>query len=210
MDPCKYQIICTDLINFFEKKNSGSGSCKIVSDTSAFITIWNTKNEDFKKKFESLINCQSRNNIKLPSDLTANNTLWIEMLKSGGHRGFGKFFLDIFKRHALAYDYKYVFLYPSKMLGRRADQEGLIKYYESIGFHKLNSCDYWGFNPETFTEELSTINKGDGYAPYHLLIAYIEELKTEDDVFDIIPIQYEKKYLKYKNKYLELRKNTIN
>ena len=201
------EILCK-LNDFFNKK-SDKGSCELKDNSAAFISIWNNRNENFSYKIKSFFDCFERNKMKKPDDMTTDNTLWIEILKNGGQKGFGKKFLDIFKMKALENKYKYVFLYPSKEFGGRSDQEGLIKYYESVGFKRLNSCDYYGMNEQTFeTEKMGTINKSDGNAQYHLLFTEIANLNTRIEHLDEVPIDYQQKYLKYKNKYLELRKKT--
>ena len=201
------EILCK-LNDFFNKK-SDKGSCELKDNSAAFISIWNNKNEDFSYKIKSFFDCFERNKMKKPLDMTAENTLWIEVLKNGNQKGFGKKFLDIFKMKALENKYKYVFLYPSKGFGGRGDQEGLIKYYESVGFKRLNSCDYYGFDLNTQqTRYLGKENKSDDSAPYHLLFTEIANLNTYNPNLDVVKVDYRQKYLKYKNKYLELRKKT--
>ncbi len=200
------EILCK-LNDFFNKK-SNTGSCEIRNNSAAFMSIWHKNNENFSDKIKSFFDCFEKNKMKKPDDMTEDNTLWIEVLKNGGQKGFGKKFLDIFKTKALENNYKYVFLYPSKEFGGRSDQEGLIKYYQSVGFRRLNSCDYYGFDPTTYplSRNFGPENKSDGDAPYHLLYTEIANLNTSNPRLDAVPIDYQQKYLKYKNKYLELRK----
>jgi len=200
-------IDCT-LNGLFNLTNS-SGSCKLTTTSGAFISIWNRLADDFEYKFKSLTACFARNGIVVPADLTRENTLWIELLKNGGVKGIGKKFLDIFKHKALENGYKYVFLYPSKNLGASKDQDRLIGYYESVGFHKLSSCDFWDDNPLMTRKIITgTINKYDLYAPFHLMLAKIEDLNTESSAFESTVVNYRNKYLKYKAKYLELKATT--
>jgi hypothetical protein len=203
-------IDCT-LNDFFSlSKREGLGSCKLTTNTAAFISIWNKYNESFRHKFLSLEGCFKRNGKIIPEDLNQDNTIWIETLKNGGAKGVGKKFLDIFKIKALEHGYKYVFLYPSASLGGLAgDQDRLIGYYEDIGFKKMELCDFWGYN-DTFTGMINKgpINDTDYGAPYHLMFAEISELNTTNSAFDSYVINYREKYLKYKAKYLELKKST--
>jgi hypothetical protein len=201
-------IVCK-LNEFFDRVNGtqSTGSCEIQNNTAAFIQIWNKKNDEFEYKYKSITDCFATNKLRQPEDMTQDNTLWIEILKNGNEKGFGKKFLDIFRTQALEHNYKYVFLYPSKTLGGIFDQEKLIKYYESVGFTRLQSCDYYGLDETFKIKNLGKINKYDGDAPYHLMFAEITNLKTSNPILDKkVNIVYQQKYLKYKNKYLELSK----
>jgi hypothetical protein len=209
-------IVCK-LNEFFNKRQS-TGSCEIANNRAAFITMWNHTNPEFTYKYKSITDCFAKHKLIQPADMTIYNTLWIELLKNGNEKGFGKKFLDIFKTKALEHKYKYVFLYPAKTLGGNRnvvnpdelvvyDQDKLIGYYQSVGFTKLASCDYWGYN-DTFTQivNLGQKNKYDADADNHLMFAEIANLNTSIPLLDGVNIIYQQKYLKYKNKYLELRK----
>ena len=142
----------------------------------------------------------------MPVDLSKDNTLWIELLKNGGIKGIGKKFLDVFKHKALENRYKYVFLYPSKGLGATGDQEKLMAYYVSLGFEKLLSCDFWDYNDDYSKKIIKGVtNTYDSGAPFNLMIAEIEKLKTDNPAFESFVVNYKNKYLKYKAKYLELK-----
>jgi hypothetical protein len=196
------------LNDFFNKdKRHGSGSCELSTDSASFIAIWNEYNIDFESKFKSLEPCFKKNGKTVPSDLRRNNTIWIDLLQNKATKGLGKKFLDILKTKALENGYKYVFLYPSKTLGGTGDQDKLISYYESVGFEKLDSCFSWLYGSSGRLEYINRYTYDDN-APYHLMFCEIRNLNTSIPIFDSAVINYMEKYLKYKNKYLELKKTT--
>jgi hypothetical protein len=207
-----YEIECK--LNDFLNKRTGLGKCTLKSNTGAFIELYNSRRDIFPYKLRSLRDCFISNRKTIPADLTPENTLWVELLKNGTIesrvKGIGKKFLDIIKTQALRTGYKYIFLYPSKLLGGQgANQDRLIEYYVSVGFEKLNSCNHWDMDWSTERiKNFGPINHDDGEAPYHLMFAKIEDLDTDSPDFASAVIDYKTKYLKYKAKYLEL-KNSI-
>jgi hypothetical protein len=151
----------------------------------------------------------------MPNDISERNTFWIETLQNtSGLKGFGKKLVDVVKNFALTYhpSYKYVFLYPSDGFGRNearpfANQADLItKVYEPWGFRQIRNCDYIEKGQSKGRD-----NKFDNHAPYTLMFAEIRALNTEAREYANYPIisrggdPYYQKYLKYKNKYIELK-----
>lgn len=121
---------------------------------------------------------------------------------NGDIKGMGKKLIESVIEKSKEHGYKYVFLYPSKSLGGTGNQDNLIKYYISLGFIKLESCVI-----DDGEGVIAGINTFDGNAPYHLMFAKIDSLKLDSSM--TVKLNYFKKYLKYKSKYLELQKNLL-
>ena len=135
--------------------------------------------------------------------MTINNTIWMETFQNqSGIKGLGKKMLDVIKNKAIENNIKYIFLYPSKNLGGKDDQDGLISLYEKYGFIKLSNCLFTFPGVITFAQNIRT-NMFDTDAPYHLMFAEISKLNTSSGI--VLNVNYKEKYLKYKQKYMELK-----
>ena len=205
-------------INDFLDKRKDKAQCTNMNESYSFIIIYNYLHDDFNKYFTSLKDCLEYNKITIPVDLTKENTLYLEQFVSKTPiKGFGKKLFSLIIEKAKIKGFKYIFCYPSNSLGGdKSNQDNLInKVYIPLGFIKLSSCIYQGYDMYT-GEEMQFIeakmknirvNQFDNNAPYHLMFAKIEDLKLETDIkVDVI---YRKKYLKYKNKYLALKNNKL-
>lgn len=205
-------------IEAFLRKEKGRGNCKLVGATGTFIEVHNSQNVSFNDHFQSLRECLAKNGV-VPVDLRQDNTLWLEMYtNANGGSGFGKKLLIPLIQKAIASDYKYIFAYPSSSLGGdKANQDLLInRVYIPLGFRLLKSCIFVGFdaqfNQMTFEQarraDIRT-NAFDNGAPYHLVFAKLTDLNLDKVVGKDIQVIYRKKYLKYKAKYLALKKFKI-
>jgi hypothetical protein len=192
------------IINNFFLKTETQGTCNLKDSVGTYITFYRKGSDLFDEHFPSLLECLKHNQIEQPTDMNDENTIWLEFFsnKEGG-KGFGRKFMDIIKQKALNNNFKYIFLYPSNTLSGNKDynQEKLIKVYESYNFILLKNC----LEPLTNTR----VNMFDKWPdetippPYHLMYANIANLKTDNDFNN--PIEYKKKYLKYKHKYLKIQ-----
>ena len=201
--PVSKPIIINCKIDAFMRKEEDTGNCNINNNTQAFFSLYNNLHTSFDDKFKSLSECFTKYGNDF-TGITKENTLYLELLQNGNIKGIGKKFLDIIKNKALEYDYKYIFLYPSANFGENNnDREKLIAYYTSVGFLRLNSCNFHIVG----TDYKTTNNIFDDDVDYILMYAKINDLNTTTITNNSnITINYQSKYLKYKTKYLELKK----
>lgn len=195
-----------ELDDFFKFK-SNKGQCTLKENAGTFITLLNYKNTNFKDYMRSLIDCFAHNSLPLPDDITSTNTIWLDLIyNQSGIKGLGKKMLDTIKLKGIENGFKYIFLYPSSSLSGKNDQEGLISLYERYGFKRLNNCIFTLSDPSnmfTFEKGIRT-NFFDNNFPYHLMFSELATLTTTSDI--PLNVTYKQKYLKYKNKYLYLKK----
>jgi hypothetical protein len=197
------------LIDFFNFE-SDKGQCILKENSGTYITLYNKNHGNFKGYMNSLQECFSHNNIPLPADIGNDNTIWLEFIQNKSDdkeiaskiKGLGKKMLGIIKLEGIKKGFKYIFLYPSKKLGGTNDQEALIRLYEQYGFRRLNNCIFTFPDWKKF-EDKSRFNEFDDNAPYHLMFAELTDLVTSDIELNVC---YREKYLKYKSKYLALKK----
>ncbi len=216
-------INCHNSIKNFFYDNSTNSVCKVYDLSNnllgiPYLDIRKKNNDLFDEKFNDLSNCLiEKNNIHILNkfnNIKDTNTIYLEYIHSGRITGLGKIFFKILQNMAKNSNYEYIFLYPSKTLGGTDDQDNLIKYYEYMGFFKLNPCK---FNYEKYgltDVEDDRINIFDANAPYYLMIAKISELNVSGISYSEDSVKYGgnnyyKKYIKYKTKYLSLKNHSI-
>lgn len=207
---CELSEFATGIKNEFK--------CFDPENSTTYLLIFN-KNKD-NDHYRSLLECNVNS---VYSDLTRDNTLYIEMLQGGKNpatnenlRGMGKKLMRILLKTIeklntdYAKNYKYMFLYPSANLGGRRDQEGLIKIYESYGFRRFGPCPYYS-DGLTLAEMGISVEEGehpfDAPGKTYLMVANYDELNERIEKLGIDDtVNYLQKYLKYKKKYLSLKK----
>jgi hypothetical protein len=185
----------------------GKGTCILSSQHNTYITVYTHINETFDDKYTSLEKCFSsplNSTISKPVDLRKTNTLWIEFLTNeSDKKGFGKKLFKSIIDKAKTYGYKYIFLYPSANLTNNkvssVNQDTLISIYRTYGLKKLNLCKFYVYGTE-FDKNIF-----DNNADYHLMFGAIDDL-TLGDNYSEIQVNFREKYLKYKTKYLNLKK----
>lgn len=195
-----------ELDDFFKFKLD-KGQCILRENSETIITLFNHKYENFDGYIRSLKECFVHNSFCLPFDIDSTNTIWLELfINKSGIKGLGKKMLDTIKLKGIENGFKYIFLYPSSNLSGKNDQEGLISLYERYGFKRLNNCIFTFPDPDnmfTFEKRIRT-NLFDNNFPYHLMFSELATLNTTSDIQ--INVTYKQKYLKYKAKYLSLKK----
>jgi hypothetical protein len=204
-------IKCENLFTLLDKY----GKCSLSSDAGTFITIYTNAYNGFNDKYDSLMTCLKGTN--RPTDISRQNTLWIETLQNtSGIKGLGKKLIQVIKNLAMSNErtkFKYVFLYPAESYARQtlgirsSGQETLIrKVYEPMGFRKITGCNF-----KVGGQDYGKYNIFDENAPYTLMFAKLSDLNINIPEHDGIEVRmtggdpYYQKYLKYKNKYLELK-----
>lgn len=197
------------------KNETDKGSCILSSENNTYITVYTQKNLTFNEKYVRLDTYFGQNqNPPKPSDLSKENTIWIEVLyNKSSYKGFGKKLFKSVVDQAKNYGYKYVFLYPSANLSNEKvpnpKQDKLISIYETYGLIKLNPYECKDDQYNTSIYNIFDENNSGECAKYHLMFGDINKLTLDDDKYSEILVNYKKKYLKYKTKYLNL-KNKFN
>lgn len=193
-----------ELIDFFNFK-SDKGQCILQENSKTLITLYNKQHVNYMGYMNSLKECFTHNGIPLPGDIRPDNTIWGELIQNkSGIKGLGRKMTDIIRLEGIKKGFKYIFLYPSKTLGGTDDQEALISVYiKNYGFTRLNNCIFTFPGAYTIKDGLRT-NPFDKDAPYHLMFSELANLTTNSDIK--LNVSYREKYLKYKSKYIALKK----
>jgi hypothetical protein len=201
----------------FVNGTSNEFKCFDPLNSTTYLLVFNKNKDD--DHYKSLFNC---NVLEIYSDINEDNTLYLEMLQGGKNvitnenlKGMGRKLMRILLNHVHKMNtehdknYKYIFLYPSADLGKK-DQEGLINIYKNYSFKKIGPCTYY-LDGHPF-EESGIKLREEGANPFdsgknYLMVTSFTELNER--VAEMAPddnVTYLQKYLKYKEKYLNLKK----